>query len=435
MKSFKIAPSSPLLGEIKVPGDKSISHRAVMLASLSEDKVEIANFLPSEDSMRSVKCMSDLGVEIVSKANGLTVSGRGLLGLRPPKDILYAGNSGTTIRLMLGILAGQPFKTTITGDESIMRRPMGRVVEPLKLMGAKISGKDNGNLAPISVEGAHLKAIKYELPVASAQVKSAILLAALFAPGETTVIEKTPTRDHTERMLEAFGVSLKRYGESISLRGGQTLKADSLQIPSDISSAAYVIAAALLIKGSNVLIRDVGVNPGRTGIIDVLHRMGAAVEVTNERMMSGEPIADIRVSYSSLKGVEISGSIIPRLIDEIPIIALLSASASGETVIKDAKELRVKESDRIATLSSELRKFGAEIKELPDGMIIKGGEKLTGAKAKSFGDHRIAMTCAIAGLAATGETSVEDVECVETSFPGFAQALNGLSGAKRINLT
>lgn len=426
MKSFVVVPSSSLSGSAVLPGDKSVSHRAVMVSSISEGKVFVSNFLYSEDCLRTVECMRNLGVVIDEAPGGLNIKGVGLKGLTKPRDILYAGNSGTTIRLLMGILAGQKFSATLTGDDSIKKRPMDRVTKPLTMMGAGIEGREGGKYAPITVHGGKIRAIEYQMPVASAQVKSAILLAGLFADGKTTVIEKVPTRDHTERMLEHFGADIKTDGNRISIMGGSKLQAKTIDVPSDISSAAFVMVAASLIEGSDVVIKNVGVNPGRTGIIDVLHRMGAAIEVFNESIASGEPVADIKVRASRLKGIELSGGIIPRIIDEIPIIALAACLADGETVIRDAEELRVKESDRIANIAKEMGALGAKIKELPDGIIIKGGANLKGSKCESSGDHRIAMMCAVAGLLSSGRTTVEDVECVDTSFPKFAEIMNDL---------
>jgi 3-phosphoshikimate 1-carboxyvinyltransferase len=430
MKSFRASRSPRLSGEITIPGDKSISHRAVMLSSLSEGEVKISNFLRSDDCLRTAACMRSMGIDISEVKSSLTVRGRGLAGLKKPADILYVGNSGTSIRLLLGILAGQPFDSTITGDDSIKKRPMDRVVKPLLSMGAKIVGRDNNEFAPLKVHASRLKGIEYEMPVASAQVKSAILLAGLFAEGKTTVTEKVATRDHTERMLEHFGVKIERKNGTISIHGGNRLKATSIDVPSDISSAAFLMVAAALIPGSDIVMRNVGVNPGRTGIIEVLHRMGALLEVFNENIVSGEPVADIRVRHSQLRGVELSGDIIPRIIDEIPAIALAGTLAQGETVIKDAAELRVKESDRISTTVSQLKKFGAKISATAEGMKIEGVKKLTAAQCESSGDHRIAMMCAVAGLLADGTTEIKDVDCVETSFPGFAEVFAKAAGKK-----
>jgi len=344
------------------------------------------------------------------------------------------GNSGTTIRLILGILAGQPFTATVAGDESIRRRPMARVVEPLKKMGAKIHGRQKDTLAPLTITGGGLRPIRYAPTVASAQVKSSILLAGLYASGVTTVVEKAPTRDHTERMLEYFGANIKKEGLSVSIEGNSFLRAGEVTVPGDISSASYLLAAALMVPDSEILIRAVGMNPGRTGIIDVLHRMGADFEVLSETIISNEPVADIKVRTSKLRGVELSGDIIPRMIDEIPVIAVLASQAQGRTVIKGARELRLKESDRISTMTNGLKRMGAKIKELPDGFVIDGGVKLKGARCRSYKDHRVAMALTIAGLACQGETLIEDVDCVETSFPGFAQVLSKLSAQKFIEV-
>jgi 3-phosphoshikimate 1-carboxyvinyltransferase len=338
---------------------------------------------------------------------------------------LDVGNSGTTLRLMTGILSGQPFVTKITGDKSIQKRPMRRVVDPLRRMGASIEGKTVGDnlYAPLKISGGGLSPIEYELPVASAQVKSAILLAGLYADGETFVIEKNHSRDHTERMLFYFGAKIR----GTRLWGHREFCGADIDVPGDISSAAFFMVAGLLVPGSKLLIRNVGLNPTRTGIIDVLHRMGAKLEVSDEEIISEEPRGKILVSTSKLKGVRISGEIIPRIIDEIPIIAIAATQAEGITEIRGAQELRIKESDRIATISSKLRKMGAKIKELEDGMIIEGPTKLKGAKVDSHGDHRIAMAMTIAGLIAEGETVIEDVDCIDTSFPGFKETLAGLN--------
>ena len=434
MKKFCITPPKSLKGETAPPGDKSISHRSVMLGSIAKGETRISNFLRSADCMSTIECFRKMGIEILEEGEIIKVGGKGLEGLKKPERSLDVGNSGTTIRLILGILAGQPFTVSISGDESIRRRPMGRVVDPLKKMGAKIRGRQKDNLAPLTITGGNLKAISYALPVASAQVKSSVLLAGLYASGTTTVIEKSLTRDHTERMLEHFGVSIKRENLSVSVPGGSALKAGEIAIPGDISSASYLLAAATLVPDSEIVIKNVGVNPGRTGIIDVLHRMGGDFEVINERIISNEPVADIVVRTSKLKGVELSGSIIPRIIDEIPVIAVLATQAGGHTVIKGASELRVKESDRIATMTTVLKRMGAKVKDLHDGFIIDGGAKLKGTKCISYKDHRVAMAISIGGLVAEGETIIEDVDCIETSFPGFAETLAKLSSQKFIEV-
>jgi 3-phosphoshikimate 1-carboxyvinyltransferase len=434
MKKYNIIPSSGLKGEVIVPGDKSISHRAIMLGSLAVGETVIEGFLKADDCLRTVECFKRMGIQILIEGDRVIIKGKGLYGLTEPSDVFDVGNSGTSIRLLMGILAAQKFHSTLTGDESIRRRPMGRVIEPLKKMGATIHGRDRDTLAPLTVIGKELKSITYNMPVASAQVKSAVLFAGLYSKGTTTIVEKEPTRDHSERMLEYFGAKIKKEGNSISIEGGNELSGQNVFVPGDISSAAFPMVAALIIPGSEITIKNIGVNPGRTGILDVLHRMGADIQVVNERVLSNEPVADIIVKYSKLKGIELSGSIMPRLIDEIPIIAVAASQANGKTVIKGANELRVKESDRIKTTVRELKRLGANIDELPDGILIYGPSKLKGGVCQSYNDHRIAMISAVAGLAATGNTTVEKVECVETSFPTFAAVMNGLSDHQLITL-
>lgn len=427
MKKFIINQAKQLKGEVKVPGDKSISHRSVMIGSIAKGDTKIENFLKADDCMRTVDCFRKMGIEILFEDETVIVKGNGLRGLHEPGDVFDVGNSGTTIRLLMGILAGQNFHATITGDESIRRRPMGRVVEPLKKMGAVIHGRQRDTLAPLTIIGRDIKGITYEMPIASAQLKSAVLLAGLYAQGITTVVEKDQTRDHTERMLEYFGAAIKQDGKKISIEGGKEFSGRQVFVPGDISSAAFLMVAASIIPDSEVLVRDVGVNPGRTGIIDVLHRMGANIEVMNERILSNEPVADISVKFSGLNAIELGGSLIPRIIDEIPIIAVAATQAKGKTVIKGAEELRFKESDRIKTTVHELKRMGANIEESRDGMIIYGPSKLKKGICQSYGDHRTAMISAIAGLAASDQTVVEKVECIETSFPSFAEVVNSLS--------
>jgi len=423
---MKIKPAQKIHGEITVPGDKSISHRAIMLGALAQGETVVRGFLPSADCLATIDCFKKMGIAIemsnvecpMSNDCKIIIKGKGLRGLTKPNKVLDVGNSGTTIRLMTGILAGQGFSCEITGDSSIQKRPMLRVVMPLSEMGALIDGrKEKDNVfAPLKIHGQPLKGITYELPVASAQVKSAIMLAGLFTEGKTQVIEKNKSRDHTERMFEYFGASNKGFDGR------------EIDVPGDLSSAAFFLVAGLLVAGSELTIHNVGLNPTRTGIIDVLHRMGAMLEVKDEQLISGEPRGTITVhcplSAISLTGIKIDGDIVPRIIDEFPIIAVAATQAEGTTEIRGARELRVKESDRIATISSELRKMGAKIKELDDGMIIEGPTKLKGAKVKSYGDHRIAMSLAIAGLIAEGETEIDDTACIETSFPGFEKLLN-----------
>ncbi|MFC1571335.1 3-phosphoshikimate 1-carboxyvinyltransferase [Candidatus Margulisiibacteriota bacterium] len=422
MANLKVKPAEKLKNEIHVPGDKSISHRAVMIGSLAQGETVVNNFLTSEDCLATVECMQKLGISIgirdpksEIRTRKIIINGKGLKGLQASKGVLDVGNSGTTIRLLSGILAGQSFATKITGDESIQKRPMMRIVKPLRSMGAKIEGmersRDGEIFAPLTISGGKLSAIEYELPVASAQVKSAVLLAGLFAEGKTTVIEKNKARDHTERMLAYFGASQRGFAGK------------EIDIPGDLSSTAFFLVAGLIAPEAEITIYSVGLNPTRTGIIDVLHRMGAKLEVLDEEIISNEPRGKIRVKASKLKGIKISGEIIPRIIDEIPIIAVAATQAEGITEIRGARELRVKESDRIATISSELRKMGAKIKELDDGLVIEGPTKLKGATVKSYGDHRVAMAMAIAGKVASSETTIEDTACIETSFPGFEKLL------------
>ncbi len=411
-------------GNIAVPGDKSISHRAMMVGSLAEGETYVAGFLPAADCLSTMHCLESLGVKIdrLSETE-LKIHGVGLRGLKEPSDVLDTGNSGTTTRIMPGILSGQDLFAVITGDESIRRRPMARVVEPLRLMGAKILGRENGKYAPLAIKGTRLKGIKYDLPVASAQVKTSLLLAGLLAEGETAVTEPAKSRDHTERMLKLFGANLEIAGTTYKIKGGQELKAQEVDVPGDISSAAFFIVAALIIGGSSLTIENVGVNETRTGLLDALKAMGADVELLGYEEKSNEPRAAVKVSYSPLKLATIEGKIVPRIIDEIPIFAVAATQAEGKTTIKGARELRVKESDRIASLSAELKKMGADIEELGDGMIINGPTRLKGARVKSHGDHRIAMSLAIAALVADGETIIEDSGCVAISYPSFEKTL------------
>ncbi len=421
-----IRTASHLRGEVSVPGDKSISHRAVILGSLSQGRILVRGMSSGEDNRRTMKILGQLGVAIRKRnKTDYIIQGCGLHGLREPSSILYAGNSGTTMRLMLGVLSGQRFFSVLSGDASLNARPMKRVVEPLRLMGACITGRDDGNLAPLAINGTRLHAIHYQLPIASAQVKSALLLAGFYAEGTTVVHEPLASRDHTERMLRYLGAPLHIANGAMRISSG-TMQGDRIEIPGDISSAAFLIVAGLLVGNAEVLVRNVGINPTRTGFLDILRKMGAAVEILHQREMSGEPVADIAVRTSRLTGVEIGGSLIPRAIDEIPILAIAAARAEGTTVIRDAQELRVKESDRIATLCTELKKFGVAVEEREDGMVISGREVLSGAVCNSHGDHRIAMAMVIAGLCARGETIVEDCACIKTSFPEFMDCLTSL---------
>jgi len=424
--SIVVASGRALRGDVRVPGDKSISHRAVLLGALARGTTPVDGFLRAEDCLATVRCVRALGVEVDDDGERLAVHGG---ALRQPADVLDVGNSGTTIRLLAGILAGQPFRSTLTGDASIRRRPMDRIAEPLRRMGARITGRDGGRLAPLTVEGGGLRAIAYATPVASAQVKSAILLAALFADGETAVTEPSLSRDHTERMLAGFGVPVVREGLIVRLRGPAAPAAAPVHVPGDISSAAFFLVAAAMVPGSVVTVRDVGLNPTRTGVLDVLRAMGASVDIDNAREDGGEPSGDVTVRAASLRGTTIGGDLVPRLIDELPVLAVAASVAEGETVIKDAAELRVKESDRIAALARELGAIGARIEAQPDGLAIRGVPRLRGGRAASGGDHRVAMALAVAGLRAVDPVTVDDTDCIRTSFPGFEETLRRLTGA------
>ncbi|MBU8712172.1 MULTISPECIES: 3-phosphoshikimate 1-carboxyvinyltransferase [Brevibacillus] len=424
---LRVRPAKKIAGTVRVPGDKSISHRAVMFGALAEGVTTIEGFLPGADCLSTISCFRRMGIEIEQQGDKVTVQGKGWYGLQEPMQHLDVGNSGTTIRLMSGILATQPFHTVMEGDESIAKRPMRRVIGPLRQMGAKIDGRKDGEFTPLSIRGGKLQSMAYQSPVASAQVKSAILLAGLQAEGVTSVTEPHLSRDHTERMMQAFGVSVVRDGLTVSVEGGQKLTGRAISVPGDISSAAFLIAAVMVVPGSSLLIENVGINPSRTGIIDVVKAMGGSLELQNERIVNEEPVADLLVTHSQLHGIEISGDIIPRLIDEIPVIAVMATQAIGQTVIRDAEELKVKETDRIATVVSQLSKFGGRVTPTDDGMIIEGQTALTGAVIDSMGDHRIGMAMAIAGLAATGETGIENEEAIDVSFPGFEELLKNIS--------
>jgi 3-phosphoshikimate 1-carboxyvinyltransferase len=415
-----------LEGQVKVPGDKSISHRAVMFGSIANGTTRIENFLPGEDCLSTISCFRQLGVEIVQSGSNVTVSGKGADGLNQPEETLYVGNSGTTIRLMMGILSGLPFTSVLEGDESIARRPMTRVTLPLGNMGASITGRNNGEFTPLTVKGQELTGITYELPVASAQVKSAILLAGLQAEGETIVVEPVKTRDHTERMIKQFGGVVERKGDAVKVAGGQKLIGTNINVPGDISSAAFFLVAAAIVPGSDITLRNVGLNPTRTGIIDVLRAMGADCLIEPYEGESAEPAGDIRIKYSKLNGTTIEGDLIPRLIDEIPVIALLATQAEGKTVIKDAGELKVKETNRIDTVVNELKELGADIEATDDGMIIRGKQNLDGGTVSAHGDHRIGMMLSIAALLCKQDVTLEQSEAVAVSYPGFFDDLYSL---------
>ena len=416
-----------LKGGVSPPGDKSISHRAVFLNSIAQGKARISNFPDSADCFATVGCVRALGVQIeVIESGDMLIQGAGSEGLREAEDVLSAENSATTMRLLAGLLAAQPFLSIITGDQSLRSRPMDRVIKPLRLMGAQIWGRNNDSRAPLVIKGGQLHGIRYSLPVSSAQLKSALLLAGLFAQEDTIIEELARSRDHTERMLKAMGAKLVIAGGSITISPSR-LRATDVIIPGDLSSAAFWLVAGAIHPRAKISLHNVGINPTRTGILDVLREMGARLSVKNERMWSGEPVADLEIQSSSLSAVELSGELIPRVIDEIPLIALAASVAKGKTVIREAGELRVKETDRIRATVSELVKLGANIEELPDGMVIHGEKRLHGAHCDSHGDHRLAMMLGIAALIAEGETEIDDAEAANVSYPGFWKDLKSLS--------
>jgi 3-phosphoshikimate 1-carboxyvinyltransferase len=418
--TFRVQPGGCLRGSLVVPGDKSVSHRFVMLASLAQGRSEAHGFLEGEDALATVAAFRAMGVSIDGPHLGhLVVHGVGLQGLKAPAGALDMGNSGTAMRLLAGVLAGQPFDSVLTGDESLRQRPMGRIVTPLTAMGARLSSEEGGRPPlRIAARNAPLAGIEYDLPVASAQVKSCLLLAGLFASGEVVVHEPAPTRDHTERMLRGFGAEVGVQGARVSLEPGQRLTGTTLRVPADISSAAFFLAGACIAPDSDVVLRGVGVNPTRTGVLDVLEAMGADVQRDNPRLQGGEPTADLRVRYRRLRGIEIDPRWVPLAIDEFPALMVAAAFAEGDTVLRGAGELRVKESDRIAAVAGGLRALGVEVEEFPDGMRVRGGAP-GGGVVSSRGDHRIAMAFAMAGAGARGAVTVEDCANVNTSFPGF----------------
>jgi len=427
LSQISIKEKAILQGELSPPSDKSISHRAIIFSALANGRSLIRNFLQAEDPLRTLQAFRQMGINIEDKTPGreIIIHGKGLDGLKESHDIIDCGNSGTTMRLLSGVLAGQPFTSTLTGDKYLLRRPMQRIIRPLAEMGALISSENSG-YPPLKIKGGKLRPINYISPVASAQVKSAILLAGLYCEGLTTITEPEKSRDHTERMLKAAGVDIEIRGLEVGIRGRASLKPMDITIPGDFSSAAFFMVAGSIIPGSEILIKNTGINPTRTGLMDILKMMGADIKFHNMRKVSGEPVADISVKYAELSGIEISGELVLRAIDEFPILCVAAAKAGGTTRITGAGELRVKESDRIASMAAELGKMGAIIEELEDGLVIKGRERLNGAVIQSHGDHRIAMAMLIAGLTAQGDTIVEDTDCVNTSFPGFVEMLKGL---------
>ena len=403
------------IGQIKVPGDKSISHRAVMLGSLANGVTEISGFLKGADCLSTIDCFRKMEIDIDINGENVTVHGNGLRGLKKPDEMLYTGNSGTTTRLLCGILAGQNFDTSITGDSSIQKRPMGRVVQPLSMMGAKIENE----YCPLYITGTKLHGIDYKMPVASAQVKTAIILAGLYADGETVIHEIEKSRDHTELMLSAMGADLTVDNLDITVKPTNDLTAVNVDVPGDISSAAFFLVLGAIMPNSQITVTNVGINPTRTGIIDVLKDMGADITLENVHTSAGETVADITVRSSSLKGTTVGGDIIPRLIDELPIIAVAAVFADGQTVIKDAQELKVKETNRIRAVVDEFNKCGIDITETDDGMIINGGKSIHGADFKTYGDHRMAMSLTVLSQLADGESTLDDSDCACVSYPTF----------------
>ncbi len=431
MSDKKIHSRSKLRGEIVIPGDKSISHRSVMFGSIALGTTKITNFLRGADCLSTIGCFREMGIEITEEDDSILVHGKGLHGLSAPSRTLDVGNSGTTTRLMSGILSGQRFTSVMSGDDSLNSRPMGRIMTPLNSMGARIHSIYGNDCAPLKVEPGNLHGIHYQSPVASAQVKSAVLLAGLYADSQTFVTEPVLSRNHTELMLKGFGadvtsILLKDGTAAAYIQPCRELYGQTIHVPGDISSAAYFIAAGLLVPGSELLIKNVGVNPTRAGILKVCQAMGADITYMNEQNTGGEPTADILVRHSALHGTIIEGSLIPALIDEIPMIAVMAACAEGTTIIRDAAELKVKETNRIDTVTQNLRAMGADITPTEDGMIIEGGRPLKGVRIKSCFDHRIAMAFAIAGLNADGETSIENSQCVDVSYPEFFTTLDKL---------
>lgn len=415
-----------LKGEITIPGDKSISHRSVMFGSIAKGTTKISHYLQGADCLSTISCFEKMGIQIENNGSSVVVHGQGLHGLKKPDSILDCGNSGTTTRLISGILAAQDFDVTLTGDASIKKRPMNRIIEPLSLMGAQVKSVEDNGCAPLAISGQRLHGIHYISKVASAQVKSAILLAGLYADGETRVTEPFVSRNHTEIMLKAFGAKVETENTTACIRQAKELYGTEIVVPGDISSAAYFIAAGLMVPHSEILIKGVGINPTRSGILSVCREMGGSVSILNETTGSGEPMADLLVKSSTLHGTTIGGAIIPTLIDELPMIAAMACMAEGETVIKDAAELKVKESNRLTVMVNALSSMGADVEETADGMIIRGQRPLHGAVIDSKLDHRIAMTFAVLSLCADGETTIQGRECVNISYPGFYEDLKNL---------
>ena len=423
---MKFTKSLPLKGELTIPGDKSISHRAVMLGAISQGTTSVTNFLRGADCLSTISCFRKMGIAIEENPAEILIHGKGLHGLSAPETVLDVGNSGTTMRLLSGILAGQDFSSSLTGDASIRKRPMKRVITPLSLMGASIESIPGNGCAPLAIQGMPLTGIHYQSPVSSAQVKSCVLLAGLYADSTTKVTEPFVSRNHSELMLRSFGAEIRTEGTTVSVQPDPLLTGQKVEVPGDISSAAYFIAAGLLIPGSGILIKNVGINPTRDGILRVCRAMGADIEILNEQEHCGELTADLLVRHSALKGTVIEGGMIPTLIDELPVIAVMAAFAEGTTIIRDAQELKVKESNRLDIIVHHLKEMGADVTPAPDGMIIRGGKPLTGAVLDSHMDHRIAMSFAIAAMAGNGETEILNSDCVSISYPDFYADLRRL---------
>ncbi|WP_024298758.1 3-phosphoshikimate 1-carboxyvinyltransferase [Methylomicrobium lacus] len=426
--TFKVNPGGSLQGEARVPGDKSVSHRSIMLGSLAEGVTHVKGFLEAEDALATLQAFRDMGVKIEGPVNGeLTIYGVGKHGLKAPEKELYLGNSGTSMRLLSGLLSGQAFDSVLTGDKSLSGRPMKRVTEPLKAMGAEIKTTEKGT-APLYITGkaGQMQGIDYTMPMASAQVKSCLLLAGMYAQGDTSVTEPAPTRDHTERMLSGFNYPVKKEGNKVTINANGKLTACEIDVPSDISSAAFFLVGASIAPGSDLLLKHVGINPTRTGVIDILKLMGAKIEVLNERVVGGEPVADLHVQYSQLKGIDIPEALVPLAIDEFPVLFVAAASAEGRTRLTGAEELRVKESDRIQVMADGLKILGVDAEPTPDGMVIQGGNPIGGGTVESHGDHRIAMAFSIAGLRANAPITILDCLNVNTSFPEFKDLVKRL---------
>ncbi|MGE7834852.1 3-phosphoshikimate 1-carboxyvinyltransferase [Viridibacillus arvi] len=428
VKSKSLDYNKPTLrGKITVPGDKSVSHRSIMFGGIAKGRTTVSGFLLGDDCLNTIACFRKLGVQIELDGTNVVIESNGMETWQEPTDVLYTGNSGTTTRLMLGLLAGSNVHTVLNGDESIAKRPMKRVINPLREMGAKITGRMDGQFTPLAIQGTKLQAIDYTMPVASAQVKSAILLAGINAEGTTVIREKEVSRDHTERMLHQFGAEITTEDGIVSLQGGQQLTATHVAVPGDISSAAFFLVAGAVAKNSEIMLGNVGLNPTRTGIIDVLQEMNAKMSIEIDDESAAEPTGTITVSTSELQGTTIGGDVIPRLIDEIPILALLATQANGQTVIKDAEELKVKETDRITAVVDELKKLGADIVATDDGMIINGPTPLTGSTIRTYGDHRIGMMGAIAALITEGAIELDDADCIAVSYPTFFEDVQAVS--------